>query len=149
MPEPLTLSSAAIGTVALTEGVKFLYQQAGEILKNWRTRRETAPAAPEPAAVVLPPVFEGQLTAPAIHYDVVSQVEPELRSLYKDLSEYAAEIEPIDDAAVAKVAALRQALALADDEAFYTITWAKDPPVHVLATVKIPGTPSAGTHKDE
>jgi len=40
-------------------------------------------------------------------------------------------------------------LTLADDEAFYNITWAKDPPVHVLATVKIPGTPSAGTHKDE
>jgi type 1 glutamine amidotransferase len=40
-------------------------------------------------------------------------------------------------------------LTLADDEAFYTITWAKDPPVHVLATVKIPGTPSAGSHKDE
>jgi type 1 glutamine amidotransferase len=40
-------------------------------------------------------------------------------------------------------------LTLADDEAFYNITWAKDPPVHVLASVKIPGTPSAGTHKDE
>lgn len=40
-------------------------------------------------------------------------------------------------------------LTLADDEAFYSITWAKDPAVHVLATVKIPGTPSAGTHKDE
>jgi type 1 glutamine amidotransferase len=40
-------------------------------------------------------------------------------------------------------------LTLADDEAFFTITWAKDPPVHVLATVKIPGTPSAGNHKDE
>jgi type 1 glutamine amidotransferase len=38
---------------------------------------------------------------------------------------------------------------LADDEAFYTITWSQNPPVHVLATVKIPGTPSAGTHKDE
>jgi len=35
------------------------------------------------------------------------------------------------------------------DEAFYTITWAKDPAPHILATAKIPGTPSAGTHKDE
>jgi len=35
------------------------------------------------------------------------------------------------------------------DEAFYTITWAKDPAPHVLATTKIPGTPSAGAHKDE
>ena len=35
------------------------------------------------------------------------------------------------------------------DEAFFSMTWAKDPPVHVLATVVIPGTPSAGAHKGE
>lgn len=40
-------------------------------------------------------------------------------------------------------------VSLADDEAFFLMTWAKDPAVHVLATVKIPGTRSAGTHKDE
>jgi type 1 glutamine amidotransferase len=40
-------------------------------------------------------------------------------------------------------------LTLADDEAFFTITWSRDPAVHVLATVKIPGTRSAGDHKDE
>lgn len=35
------------------------------------------------------------------------------------------------------------------DEAFYNLTWAKDPGVTVLATAAIPGTPSAGTHKGE
>lgn len=35
------------------------------------------------------------------------------------------------------------------DEAFYNMTWAHDPSVHVLATAVIPGTPSAGTHKGE
>ena len=35
------------------------------------------------------------------------------------------------------------------DEAFYNMTWSKDPEVHVLATAIIPGTPSAGTHKGE
>jgi type 1 glutamine amidotransferase len=35
------------------------------------------------------------------------------------------------------------------DEAFYSMTWAKSPEIHVLATAKIAGTPSAGTHKDE
>lgn len=35
------------------------------------------------------------------------------------------------------------------DEAFYTMTWAKDPQVHLLATAVIPGTPSAGKHKGE
>ena len=35
------------------------------------------------------------------------------------------------------------------DEAFFSMTWAKDPPIHVLATAVIPGTPSAGAHKGE
>lgn len=35
------------------------------------------------------------------------------------------------------------------DEAFYNMTWAHDPPMHVLATAVIPATPSAGTHKGE
>jgi type 1 glutamine amidotransferase len=35
------------------------------------------------------------------------------------------------------------------DEAFFLMTWAKDPPIHVLATAVIPGTPSAGVHKGE
>jgi type 1 glutamine amidotransferase len=35
------------------------------------------------------------------------------------------------------------------DEAFFNMTWALDPRIHVLATTVIPGTPSAGAHKDE
>jgi type 1 glutamine amidotransferase len=35
------------------------------------------------------------------------------------------------------------------DEAFYNMTWAHDPGIHVLATTAIPGTPSAGAHKGE
>jgi type 1 glutamine amidotransferase len=35
------------------------------------------------------------------------------------------------------------------DEAFYKMTWAQIPEMHVLATTVIPGTPSAGTHKGE
>ena len=35
------------------------------------------------------------------------------------------------------------------DEAFFTLTWAKDPAVHVLATTEIPPTRSAGDHKGE
>lgn len=35
------------------------------------------------------------------------------------------------------------------DEAFYNMTWAKDPGIHVLATTAIPGTKSAGAHKGE
>jgi len=35
------------------------------------------------------------------------------------------------------------------DEAFYNMTWAHDPGIHVLATTVIPGTASAGAHKGE
>ncbi|MES1257620.1 MAG: ThuA domain-containing protein [Acidobacteriota bacterium] len=35
------------------------------------------------------------------------------------------------------------------DEAFYNMTWAKDPAIHVLANVEIPPTRSAGEHKGE
>ena len=35
------------------------------------------------------------------------------------------------------------------DEAFFSMTWAKDPGIHVLATAKIAPTRSAGEHKDE
>ena len=35
------------------------------------------------------------------------------------------------------------------DEAFFRMTWAKDPAIHVLATTKIPPTRSAGEHAGE
>ena len=35
------------------------------------------------------------------------------------------------------------------DEAFFNMTWAKDPAIHVLANVTIPATHSAGDHKGE
>lgn len=36
-----------------------------------------------------------------------------------------------------------------EDEAFFNMTWAKNPGIHVLATTVIAGTPSAGAHKGE
>ncbi|MGA8597852.1 MAG: ThuA domain-containing protein [Bryobacteraceae bacterium] len=35
------------------------------------------------------------------------------------------------------------------DEAFFSMTWAKNPDIHVLATTSIPATRSAGSHKGE
>ena len=74
MPEPVTITLAVVGTVALKEGVKFLYGQAGELLKLWRERHDAVKTTPlqasEPAVIELPAdIFEGQLDAPQIHYD--------------------------------------------------------------------------------
>jgi hypothetical protein len=38
IPDPVTL--AVLGGVAATEGIKFLYGQASELLKGWRERRQ-------------------------------------------------------------------------------------------------------------
>ncbi len=65
MVDPLSIT--AIGAVAITEGIKFLYGQAGEILKRWRERKDadkdasTQQNKTEPVNVKLPVVFEGQL----------------------------------------------------------------------------------------
>src|SRR5437764_3576134 len=100
MLDPVSLS--ALGAVALTEGIKFLYEQAGEVLKRWRERKDAAndttkelPKA-EPVAVTLPPVFEGQLVNPQIHYDVVEKLEKQLREVKTNLSGYADESDKVD-----------------------------------------------------
>jgi hypothetical protein len=117
MVDPLTIT--AIGAVAIAEGIKFLYGQAGEILKRWRERKDAAQDASlqlnntEPIDVKLPPVFEGQLAAPHIHFDAVERVELQLRGLRKDLSEYVDEIESVDlndENLLQRVDALRQLL---------------------------------------
>lgn len=99
MADPSTLSMAAIGAVALSEGVKFLYGQAGELLKRWRERRDN-PKSTQPSVetteVALPTVFEGELENPSIHYDALERAEVELRALYGDLTIYVNDVEPID-----------------------------------------------------
>jgi hypothetical protein len=99
--EPITL--AAVGTVALTEGIKFLYTQAGEVLKRWRERRDhdesTAAKADasEPIDIELPEAFEGQLSEPKIHFDVLTRLDEDLRETRKNLADYAEGIEVVDD----------------------------------------------------
>ena len=99
MTEPIS----ALGAVALTEGIKFLYTQAGEILKRWRERQDAAkqaatqPNQTEPVQVNLPPsVFEGQMSAPIIHFDKVEPLAEPLKNLRRDLSDYADGIETVD-----------------------------------------------------
>ncbi|MFE0771617.1 hypothetical protein [Streptomyces sp. NPDC058861] len=102
--DPITL--AGITAVALSEGVRFLYDQAGEVLRNFRERRA--------ATATLPPeLFEapgGELVA---DLDAVTELEPELRVLRRDLGEYGQGVDPVDpgDAEVlALVDALRRTL---------------------------------------
>jgi hypothetical protein len=117
MPDPLTL--ATVSAVALTEGIKFLYGQAGEALKRWGKRKltKTATAEPtmaEPVSVQLPAdAFDGQLREPRLHLDAVARLEQELRDLRAAVADYAQgidEVDPNDKRLLEKVDGLRLAM---------------------------------------
>ena len=59
---------------------------------------------------------------PAMHYTIVDPADPIMKEM--------------TDVTIA-------------DEAFFLMTWAKDPPIHVLATVKIAASPRGGEHTGE
>ncbi|RDI53944.1 hypothetical protein [Nocardia mexicana] len=84
------LSLAALGSVALTEGIKFLYDQAGELLKWRRERTESAGGEDTPPVVAQPE----QLPAPDSAQ--VERFETEMRGLRTDLHEYVSGVDPID-----------------------------------------------------
>lgn len=96
MADPLTL--AAVGAVALTEGIKFLYGQAGDLLTRWRTRKAEATAAEEaPLEVDLPPAaFQGSLAPVMIRYDTIERLQREIKELSSDLAPYAGGFEEVD-----------------------------------------------------
>jgi len=105
MPEPLTI--AAVGAIVLTEGIKFLYGQATEVLKRWRDRKEAAAkgdtAAAEAAARVTlesppivegKPLIEGRLAPPVIDFEVVERSAETLGDLRRGLAPYADVVDP-------------------------------------------------------
>jgi hypothetical protein len=107
VPDPLTLS--VLGGVALSEGVKFLYGQATELLKRRRERK--AEQVDEPVEV---PALEGELEQPLQADEAaLERLEPDLRALRKELHDYVDGLEPIDagDRRLLETAdAVRQAL---------------------------------------
>lgn len=109
--EPVTL--AAIGAVALSEGVKFLYDQAGEAIRWWRERR----ADPDRAAHPLPVVGDApaDLQPATVDIPAMERLEPEIRALRSALGPYVDDVapEPVDAAdanLIAVVDALRRAM---------------------------------------
>jgi hypothetical protein len=116
MADPLTL--AVVGAAALTEGIKFLYGQAGELLRRRWERKETlAEGAGDPLVEPLPAPRQGMLAGdpgplvpdPAALDDLASELA-ELRTV---LEPYVMGQRPVsaDDAALlTRVDALRQGL---------------------------------------
>jgi hypothetical protein len=100
MADPLTL--AAVGAAALTEGIKFLYAQAGEVLKRWRERKAAnvtvvSGETTEPVEVELPAsAFDGRLESPRLDLEAVGRLEGDLRALRAAVADYAQGIDEVD-----------------------------------------------------
>jgi hypothetical protein len=106
MVEPISL--AVLGGVALSEGIKFLYNQAGEILKRRRESKEA-----EPIPVESPDVIEGNLEPMTVDPAAVEELADELKALRAQLNEYAQETEqpdPSDEEVLRATDALREAI---------------------------------------
>lgn len=100
-----TITLATVGLAVITEGVKFLYGQATELLKIHRQKKElkeekekeTKNSIDSLLAAKCPDAFEGNLSIPLqVDENTLFALEPQLRSLRKDVSDYAEEIEEID-----------------------------------------------------
>jgi hypothetical protein len=107
--EAATLS---VTSIVLTEGIKFLYGQAADLLARWRDRKDAAKSVgTERVDVALPQdAFEGQLIEPRIHYEALARVADDINVFRKALLDYA-EGEPIGnnvDAVAADTDALRR-----------------------------------------
>jgi hypothetical protein len=95
MADPFTMG--ALGALAATEGIKFLYGQAAEVLKRWRDRKagnDEAAQAPIPLDNV--EVLQGTLEPPTIDFDAVERLHEDIKSLAGVLGNYAGGIDEPD-----------------------------------------------------
>jgi hypothetical protein len=111
MSDPMSLG--ALGAVALSEGIKFVYDQAKELLKRWRAKRDREVVE---VAASSPDVLDAPLAAAEVPEAVVADNAESLTSLRRALIDYAEEgrtPDPRDPDLLAKVDALRRLLELA------------------------------------
>jgi hypothetical protein len=113
MPETLSLS--ALSSTMLTQGIRFLYEQAGELLRRHRERRDRDDST---SATETPDIVATPRLLPQPDLGAVGELEAELRNLRSDLQEYAAGVDSVDPNdlwLIARVDTLRQALEVVYD----------------------------------
>jgi hypothetical protein len=115
MVEPFSI--AALGAVAATEGIKFLYGQAAEVLKRWRDRKAGKEVeAQEPIRVdadEVADILEGTLQAPKVDFETLDRLHDDIKQLATVLGNYASgldEPDPHDRELAAATDGLRRAL---------------------------------------
>jgi hypothetical protein len=112
MADPLTWG--VLGALVATEGIKFLYGQATEVLKRWRDRKAGREAeAQTPIPVPAHPPLEGTIEPPTVDFDAVERLHDDIKALRSALGDYAdglADPEPGDQDLAAAADGLRRAL---------------------------------------
>jgi len=106
-------SAAALGGAVLTQGITFLYKQAGEVLKRWRERRDSG--ANTEHATLRPPegLLQGTVAPVEPRDDQADLLEQELRETRRALADYAEGIDvpkPGDQLVAEQADALRRLL---------------------------------------
>lgn len=116
MPDPITLG--VLGGLAATEGIKFLYDQAGALLQAWRERRNAAreaerePSVAEPLDVPISAgdVLDSAMSSARADAGVVAQNENLMDDLQALIGRYASgdrEVPDTDDVLAGRLAELR------------------------------------------
>jgi hypothetical protein len=112
MVDPFSLG--ALGAVAATEGIKFLYGQATEVIKRWRDRKAGKQVEAEaPIPVAGAEVLAGELDSPKVDFDAAERLHEDIKQLASVLGNYANGLEdpdPDDRDLAAAVDGLRRAL---------------------------------------
>jgi hypothetical protein len=107
-------SAAALGALAATEGIKFLYGQAAEVLKRWRDRKAgNEEEAQAPIPVPDQSLLKGKLESPTVDFDAVERLHEDIEALAGALEKYAGglrEPDPGDEKLAAAADGLRRAL---------------------------------------
>lgn len=95
MTDPFT--AGAIGAVVLAEGVKFVYAQAGELIKHWRERRRAdgQAASPGPVLQVPPDLTAGTPESVPPEPARLEELGDKLGEARRDLTEYVEGIREI------------------------------------------------------
>jgi hypothetical protein len=107
----MDLSLAGLTAAAFAEGIKFLYDQAGEALKRRHAKHDASAA--EPIAVERPDIIEGKLAPLVVDRAEAERRAADLERLWSTLALYVQGVRPVDPADTDLIAAaggLRSAL---------------------------------------
>jgi len=120
MPEPVTITLAAVGMAAITEGIKFLYGQASELLKWRHEKHKTAEGAEsvpgeQPKLMSRPDVFDPDPARASLDEAALERLAQPMDELCDKLSGVVTGrtgVDTSDPALMTRVDALRKALEL-------------------------------------